>query len=470
LLLTFCSSIFKSENLCAALVEVLEYFGITKKINAIVCDNASNMERMIILLREELNNPNIDFIRCLAHVIHILYTHAMKSLKLTDEQNVVGTLRRFVNATRSSPQRRQKFKNLCIRMNKSPIVLTPDVETRWSSTHEMIIQCLDYRLVIRRFLNEEVDIDFEFSTEDWQFLKDISIFLEGLATATSMAVVEHSPTLSSSLQLHHYLEHWLAEVPDILVTECVNEMAQAARVKLAQYYPANRGFTYAVATVVDPRFNIAFFPDTEGRANLATQILSLWQAKYADKRQQRADRTRSPTRARGSVIPSPTPDLSPAVAPVPAPALQISPQAISFSQGTTSSQLTSTPIPTPTQFTGARPSMLQYRNNPLLSNFFVRTGSRPNPTSAMERYMKMEQVDVDFDILHWWRVHGSTAFPSVALMARDYLAIPATSASIERVFSGGRDLVHFRRSALNEESIRACMCLKSWLTNEEMFL
>jgi hypothetical protein len=47
-------------------------------------------------------------------------------------------------------------------------------------------------------------------------------------------------------------------------------------------------------------------------------------------------------------------------------------------------------------------------------------------------------------------------------MARDYLAIPSTSVPVERVFSGGADLVTKKRCRLSSESIQACMCLKSW--------
>ena len=47
-------------------------------------------------------------------------------------------------------------------------------------------------------------------------------------------------------------------------------------------------------------------------------------------------------------------------------------------------------------------------------------------------------------------------------MARDYLAIPSTSVPVERVFSGGTDLISKKRCSLSAESIQACMCLKSW--------
>lgn len=38
----------------------------------------------------------------------------------------------------------------------------------------------------------------------------------------------------------------------------------------------------------------------------------------------------------------------------------------------------------------------------------------------------------------------------------------ATSASVERIFSGGTDLVEQRRCSLNGETIREFMCLKGW--------
>lgn len=51
-------------------------------------------------------------------------------------------------------------------------------------------------------------------------------------------------------------------------------------------------------------------------------------------------------------------------------------------------------------------------------------------------------------------------------MARDYLAIPATSAPVERVFSGGTDLVTQRRCSLKADTIHEAMCVKSWLKTD----
>jgi hypothetical protein len=48
-------------------------------------------------------------------------------------------------------------------------------------------------------------------------------------------------------------------------------------------------------------------------------------------------------------------------------------------------------------------------------------------------------------------------------MARYYLSIPGTSASSERIFSSGKELITDRRNRLDEMSIQAVQCLKTWI-------
>lgn len=82
--------------------------------------------------------------------------------------------------------------------------------------------------------------------------------------------------------------------------------------------------------------------------------------------------------------------------------------------------------------------------------------------SEVERYLTAPTADKEEDVLKWWSRH-SDIYPNLARVARDYLAIPATSAPVERVFSGGADLVTDKRGSLSGNTIQACMCLSSWL-------
>ena len=47
-------------------------------------------------------------------------------------------------------------------------------------------------------------------------------------------------------------------------------------------------------------------------------------------------------------------------------------------------------------------------------------------------------------------------------MARDHLAVPATSAASERVFSNGGDIITKKRNKLGGKNTRYLLCLRSW--------
>ncbi|CAI5971079.1 unnamed protein product [Closterium sp. NIES-64] len=78
------------------------------------------------------------------------------------------------------------------------------------------------------------------------------------------------------------------------------------------------------------------------------------------------------------------------------------------------------------------------------------------------RYLS-ERVRCDMSALEYWR--SATNMQTLRRMARDYLAIPATSASSERVFSLGRNLISWKRHHLASQRTRASMILRSWYTS-----
>ena len=60
------------------------------------------------------------------------------------------------------------------------------------------------------------------------------------------------------------------------------------------------------------------------------------------------------------------------------------------------------------------------------------------------------------------QVHA-TEFPTIAQMARDYLAIPATSVSVEQVFSKSQHICRNLRSSLKEKTITMALLTKVWI-------
>ena len=76
-------------------------------------------------------------------------------------------------------------------------------------------------------------------------------------------------------------------------------------------------------------------------------------------------------------------------------------------------------------------------------------------------YFRETPPDAKVRVLDWWQQHENI-YPNLSRMASDYLAIPATSVPVERLFSEAGLLITERRNHLNVDTIRSCVCLDSW--------
>ena len=63
-------------------------------------------------------------------------------------------------------------------------------------------------------------------------------------------------------------------------------------------------------------------------------------------------------------------------------------------------------------------------------------------------------------MFNWWNLRKDE-YPCMAAAARDYLAIPASEVSCERLFSGGRDMVGLRRFSLHVDTMRQLSILRA---------
>jgi hAT family protein len=81
----------------------------------------------------------------------------------------------------------------------------------------------------------------------------------------------------------------------------------------------------------------------------------------------------------------------------------------------------------------------------------------------LQAYLSMSLAPEETDPLEWWKNYKHR-YPRLACMARDYLAIPASSVPSEQCFSSSKNLITDNRNRLLGKTVRACMCLKSWWT------
>ena len=100
----------------------------------------------------------------------------------------------------------------------------------------------------------------------------------------------------------------------------------------------------------------------------------------------------------------------------------------------------------------------------LLNGIYSKT-NKFREAEELEAYLEEDVESAEQDIYMYWKIK-SRVWPRLAKMARDYLAIPATSASSERIFSTCKDLTDISRYTLYPPTMECCVTLRSWLKSK----
>ena len=97
-------------------------------------------------------------------------------------------------------------------------------------------------------------------------------------------------------------------------------------------------------------------------------------------------------------------------------------------------------------------------------DIFTRRSKTPQAKNEFELYCTDDEPSGNEikDVLAWWK-GKSKKYPNLLRMARDYLSIPATSTSSERLFSSGKHMISDTRNSPSPSTIQECQCLKSWI-------
>ena len=106
---------------------------------------------------------------------------------------------------------------------------------------------------------------------------------------------------------------------------------------------------------------------------------------------------------------------------------------------------------------------VQDDNDPLADWDKYMLSKRQQSSTELDHYLK-EQLTPrkeEVDILQWWKAKSDT-YPVLSRIARDVLAIPASTVPSESAFSTGGRVVSDYRSSLAPTTIEALICLQDW--------
>lgn len=226
--------------------------------------------------------------------------------------------------------------------------------------------------------------------------------------------LSHQWTRRPAVKPRHRLVRQRAQVFRGSPRECLQAGRPCVKAKVTQYYNSSSE-ECTVATFLDPRFNLAYYGNEQQSGHMNLQDVK--------------------TRAMAAFAPYAGND-DPA------------------------------PIPERVASTSASPP-------PVISHSIFRhrptTTSGRDPQAEMLKFLAEEAVVIQPrnpntlpDWQAWWTVNRAR-YPHVARMACDYLAIPGSSAASERTFSRAPHFLTEFRHSLSDASVRASVCLKSWL-------
>lgn len=426
----------------------LKDLDLDSKLLTITADNASNNGKMISEIFDELVLQREDdesfkfrfqgqrsFVRCFAHILNLIVKEILSNLHTGEDViaadianeidtedrsqrqlSLIDRIRVCCHLASRTPQRRKTWKRVCRGMGKSDAIPQYDIKTRWNSTYRMLEDAVAASEQVDEFLKHfPSQQSLSLSRLEWARVKQMVQVLKKFNDLT-LEVSKVKPQITLSLFLYYELLDYLQEIKDkegdyMFIQDGVSKAIALGLKKYEKYYTfMDEQNTHYIAALLDPRIKCKLLQrelDQEGYETLMSQIRSYLHKQY------------------------PVEEF-----------------------GTSHS-------------TPAEPATKERSS---LSRMFE-AFQQENNVSDIDIYLDSPAIGIDTRqeypedwIFTWWKTHAEE-FPQMARIARDFLAIPMASTSVERLFNSGRDLIGLRRHSLQADTIHMLVLLRNVFVN-----
>ncbi|XP_010265296.1 PREDICTED: uncharacterized protein LOC104603063 isoform X2 [Nelumbo nucifera] len=88
--------------------------------------------------------------------------------------------------------------------------------------------------------------------------------------------------------------------------------------------------------------------------------------------------------------------------------------------------------------------------------------SMSTATDELTQYLSEPPAPIPTDVLEWWKAN-STRYPRLSVMARDFLAVQATSVAPDELFCRKGDEVDKQKFCLPHGNMQSLLCIRSWI-------
>jgi hypothetical protein len=433
-----------AENIANLIIPSLNEFALSPKMLSITTDNASNNEKLATTLEELLDNQirnksfqnkkyiSNNFIRCLTHIINLIAKAILDHLKAGSAEeaysildskiaqqsapiSVVMKVRTISLHIKESPQRQEKWLQL-IPKNQVKRFIQYDIDTRWNSTYYMINDAFIFQSEIAQYAMNNNLIHLKLEQKDWIQLAHLKSILKKLESMTRF-LSTHAPQIINSLAIYYKLHDFLSDVKgksgnfQNLPDDIVKAVTEAFE-KFQKYYDfMDITDIYYIAATLDPRSNAVWLEQHLSESDcklILNHLINNLKKEYAVEE-----------------------------------------------------------IVDKEDFHTSSSDETEFKTVILKS-----VKKKSNPLSDIELYYNGPLINAglksgEFEwVLSWWKQNQSM-YPSMSKIARDYLTIPASSVSVERLFNVGRDILGIRRHSMCPKTFRWLMFLKNHFKNSK---
>jgi hypothetical protein len=411
-----------ANNIYKLIKQILEEYLLESKIFSISFDNASNNTASINDLKQ-ICEPNLGgkyfHVRCACHVLNLCVQDGLRALEF-----FVSPIKKAIKFLWTHPQIMKDWGKFCKINGVKPKKFSKDVPTRWNSTYELLNESFEYRQLLCKFITNHVS-QVQLYPQHWdicaQVLEVLKVFNDATYTLSGVYYPTSHLFLIECLNIVGVMQE---NENNELLHDCISSMKK----KWLDYFEDIPPL-FLAACVFDPRCKF------EG---LSDYLFAYYSCLNITKTE--IDIT--------SIIFNVRKDIN-----------DLYSEFISQQTGQSSSQLS-------TQVQNEPSSRINMGDRILLQRHKKPRGSSGN--SEFDIYLTTifefgeNSAGKEFPVLEWWHRHENT-FPTLALLAKQILAVPISTVSVERAFSAGGNILDDTRSSMNPESLEAQTCMEDWV-------
>ncbi|OMO96075.1 putative Zinc finger, BED-type [Corchorus capsularis] len=385
----------------SSLVKVLKMYNIENKVLACTHDNSQNAIHACHTLKEDLDGQKVGpfcYIPCAARTLSLIIDDALRTTK-----PVIAKVREFVQELNASLDMSEDFIQLTTAYQEGSWQFPLDASARWSGNYQMLDLVRkagkSMDAVVRK--NEEMmGSRMLLNAAEKNVVNIVHNYLEPFYKVISEICVNDPTTIG---MLIVYMDHISDTISTRQPPDWLKSAAEDMAKKLRSYNNQVCNIFIYMTAILDPRIKCELIPESLNLENYLEEARAHFMRNYYT-----------------SHFPSMTSGYS---------AQDIEDGgSVSFAEEIARKK---------------------------------RRASMSNATDELTQYLSESPAPTKTDVLEWWKVN-STRYPRLSAMARDFLAVQATSVKPEELFCSKGDEIDKQRFCMPHDSTQAILCIKSW--------